>query len=62
MINMDRKEYNAGAILRPEFMAGLLRDAKRYQEAGITEQVMLSFTSDPYHLGDTTPTRERSKS
>jgi DNA repair photolyase len=25
---------------------------------GITEQVMLSFTSDPYHPGDTTPTRE----
>jgi DNA repair photolyase len=28
------------------------------QAAGIVEQVMLSFTSDPHHLGDTTPTRQ----
>lgn len=52
-----RPEFDAGAVLRPKFMAGLMRDAARYKEAGITEQVMLSFTSDPYHLGDTEPTR-----
>jgi DNA repair photolyase len=57
VIKMDRREFDAGANLRPNFMSGLLRDARRYQEAGITEQVMLSFTSDPYHLGDTAPTR-----
>jgi hypothetical protein len=28
------------------------------QAAGITEQVMVTFTSDPYHPGDTMPTRE----
>jgi DNA repair photolyase len=58
ILRMDRKEFDAGASLRPIFFAGLLRDAKRYQAAGITEQVMLSFTSDPYHLGDTSPTRQ----
>lgn len=53
-----RPEFDAGAVLRPKFMAGLRRDAKLYQEAGLGGQVMLSFTSDPYHLGDTSPTRE----
>lgn len=57
VIKMDRREFDAGANLRPSFMSGLLRDARRYQEAGITEQVMLSFTSDPYHSDDTAPTR-----
>jgi DNA repair photolyase len=52
-----RDEFNAGAVLRPGFFAGLRKDARRYEAAGITEQVMLSFTTDPYHPGDTTPTR-----
>lgn len=52
-----RPEFDAGAVLRPKFMAGVRRDAKLYLDAGIAEQVMLSFTSDPYHLGDTAPTR-----
>lgn len=52
-----RPEFDQGAVLRRDFMAFLGRDAKRYQQAGITEQVMLSFTSDPYHPGDTAPTR-----
>lgn len=57
VLRMDRKEFDAGAILRPGFLAGLRRDAERYRAAGIAEQVMLSFTSDPYHRGDTAPTR-----
>ena len=56
VLRMDRKEFDAGAVLRPNFMDGLRRDAQRYRAAGITEQVMLSFTSDPYHRGDTSPT------
>ena len=56
IIRMDRKEFDAGAVLRKGYEAGLLRDARKYQSAGIREQVMLSFTSDPYHLGDTSPT------
>ncbi len=52
VLKMDRKEFDAGAEPRPNFMAGLLKDAKKYQAAGITAQVMLSFTSDPYHHAD----------
>lgn len=56
-----RQEFDQGAVLRGKFFAGLLRDAKLYRQVGSDEQVMLSFTSDPYHLGDTAPTRETLK-
>lgn len=52
----DRKEFDAGAVDRKQYAAGLFRDAAKYQAAGITEQVMLSFTTDPYHPGDTSLT------
>jgi DNA repair photolyase len=52
-----RAEFDAGAVLRPNFLAGLRGDARRYQAAAVTDQVMLSFTTDPYHRGDTAPTR-----
>jgi DNA repair photolyase len=58
VIHMPRKEFDAGAVLRPDFMAALRREAAKYRAAGVIEQVMLSFTSDPYHLGETAPTRE----
>jgi len=48
----DRKEFNAGAVEREEFQTKLISDARKYQAAGIKEQVMLSFTTDPYHPGD----------
>jgi DNA repair photolyase len=53
----DRKEFDAAAILRPNFLEKLRADSVKYQAAGITEQVMLSFTSDPYHPGDSSATR-----
>ena len=43
-----RTEFNAGAVPRKDFVARLLKDARKYQAAGITEQVLLSFTTDPY--------------
>lgn len=52
-----RAEFDAGAVERPRYREGLLKDAIKYRAAGITEQVMLSFTTDPYHLGDTSLTR-----
>jgi DNA repair photolyase len=52
-----RAEFNVGAVLRPGFLANLRKDARKYQAAGITDQVMLSFTTDPYHPGDTSATR-----
>jgi DNA repair photolyase len=53
----DRREFDAGAVLRPTFFTQLRHDAKLYELAQVREQVMLSFTTDPYHLGDTAPTR-----
>jgi DNA repair photolyase len=57
VLHMDRREFDAGAELRPNYMHGLRKDAAKYKTAEITEQVMLSFTTDPYHRGDTSPTR-----
>lgn len=58
VLRMKRPEFDAGAVPRPDFLRDLTKDARKYQAAGITEQVMLSFTSDPYHPGDTTLTRQ----
>lgn len=48
VLRMDREEFNAGAALRPNYLSGLTKDAKKYKEAGVREQVMFSFTTDPY--------------
>jgi DNA repair photolyase len=61
VIHMNRREFDAGAVLRDGFIKKLRRDAQKYQAAGVTEQVMLSFTTDPYHLGETRPTRKTLK-
>jgi len=58
VIHMRRQDFDAGAIPKPGFLNRLKRDATRYKEHGIREQVMLSFTTDPYHPGNTSPTRE----
>jgi DNA repair photolyase len=58
VIKLDRRLFDAGAVERPGYLDGLKRDARKYEMAGITEQVMLSFTTDPYHPGDTRMTRE----
>jgi DNA repair photolyase len=47
-----RPDFDAGAVDRKDFEKRLTADAKKYERAGITEQVMLSFTTDPYHPGD----------
>jgi DNA repair photolyase len=48
----DRPDFDSGAVERADFAKRLEADAKKYEAAGITEQVMLSFTTDPYHPGD----------
>jgi DNA repair photolyase len=58
VIFMRRRDFDAGAAPRHDFIRRLRKDAGRYQAAGITAQVMASFTTDPYHPGDTTMTRE----
>ena len=57
VLRMDRATFDAGAHPRPGFIDTLRKDAAKYQACGITEQVMLSFTTDPYHPGDYTLTR-----
>lgn len=47
-VNDARKVFDAGAVIRPNFQSALLKDAIKYKAAGVTEQVMLSFTTDPY--------------
>jgi hypothetical protein len=58
VLKMKRADFDAEAKPRPDFIRQLTKDARKYQAAGITEQVMLSFTTDPYHPGDNTLTRE----
>lgn len=52
-----RPEFDSGAVERVDFHKRLVTDARKYQAAGIAEQVMLSFTTDPYHPGDCSLTR-----
>jgi DNA repair photolyase len=47
--HQDRAEFNAGAILRPDYLAKLRKDAALYQRAGVTEQILIAFITDPYH-------------
>jgi DNA repair photolyase len=58
VLHMDRAEFDAGANLRPNYLGELFKDAIKYQRAGSHAQIMLSFTTDGYHPGDTTPTRK----
>lgn len=58
VLKMDRPSFDAGASPRPDFLDALRKDARKYQALGITEQVMLSFTTDPYHPFDNSLTRD----
>jgi DNA repair photolyase len=57
-IRMNRKEFNSIAAERKNFESLLIRDAKKYKEAQAKEQIMLSFTTDPYHPFDTSLTKK----
>ena len=61
VIRMDRRDFDAGAVPRPDYLNHLRRDAKKYQSLGIHEQVMLSFTTDPFNPTDTSLTEETIK-
>lgn len=56
-MHMKRDAFNAGALKRRDFLRRLQDDSERLQRAGITAQIFLTFSSDPYHLDDTQPTR-----
>ena len=57
-IHMARPDFDAGATDKPRWTERLVKDIARYKWAGETgHQVMLSFSTDPYHPGDTGLTR-----
>ncbi len=58
VLHMPRPEFDAGAFPREGYLDLLAKDAAKYQANGSREQVMLSFTTDPYHPGDNTLTRK----
>jgi len=47
--HQDRAEFNAGAVLRKDYLTRLRKDVALYQRAGITEQILIAFITDPYH-------------
>ena len=49
VLRMSREEFDNEVKPRPDFLSKLKKDAAKYQYAGITEQVLLSFTTDPYN-------------
>jgi DNA repair photolyase len=55
--HQDRKEFDAGAIPRRDYLTSLWADAAKYKALGCREQVMLSFTTDPYNPSDISLTR-----
>jgi DNA repair photolyase len=57
--HIDRKIFDAGAIFRSDYTSRLIRDMKRHRHLSGTpaEQIFISFSSDPFHLGSLEPTR-----
>jgi DNA repair photolyase len=60
--HQDRAKFNEGAALREGYLDRLWRDVARHRAAGIcaghpADQVFITFSSDPFHLGDLDPTR-----
>ena len=53
---MSRAEFDRGAVDRKDYVNGFLRDVRKYRRLEVTAQVMLCFTSDPYHPGETSLT------
>lgn len=57
-IHMARPDFDAGATDKPAWVERIVQDIARYKRAQETDhQVMLSFSTDPYHPGDTGLTR-----
>jgi len=54
IIKMPRIEFDKGAIPKKDYLDRLRKDAKKYREHGITERVLLCFTTDPYNPDDVT--------
>jgi len=49
VLKISREKFDSGASPRKDFLRLLQNDAVKYEAASITEQVLLSFTTDPYN-------------
>jgi len=58
VLKMKREEFDENATPRPNFLDNLRKDARKYRMMQSDGQVMLCFTTDPYHPGDNTLTRQ----
>lgn len=47
-VTAARKVFDQGAVVRPGILDRLKSSAAKLQESGVSGQVMLSFTTDPY--------------
>jgi len=61
--HINREEFNAGAVLRDDYIERLERDVQTHRNSGIcaghqADQVFVTFSSDPFHRGDLAPTRQ----
>lgn len=57
VLKVKRPDFDAIATERVNFRANLSKDSAKLKARGISGQVMLSFTTDPYHPFDTSLTR-----
>lgn len=58
-MHIKRPEFNKPGVLREGYLERLDADAKMHGRAGLTreqQQIFITFSSDPWHTGDTTPT------
>jgi hypothetical protein len=53
----QKATFHDGAVPKKDYLTLLLKDAKKYQAAGITGQVTLCFSTDAYNPFDTSLTR-----
>lgn len=58
VLRIKREDFDSGAVEREGFLDRLKSDARKYQALGSRDQVMLCFTTDPYHPGDNSLTRK----
>jgi DNA repair photolyase len=58
--HINRAEFNEAAVPRPGYIDRLRRDVVRHRELsrGPNEQIFITFSSDPFHLGDLDHTRQ----
>jgi DNA repair photolyase len=57
----SRVEFDKGANYREGFLEALAKRVAWMQAKGICPQCLLCFATDPYHAGNTEPTRETMK-